>query len=50
MLGTHFPYIGSIKQNVDYVPEAGLSEETQQQILETTAPTCWASPPCANYR
>jgi aminocarboxymuconate-semialdehyde decarboxylase len=37
MLGTDFPYIGSIKQNVDYVLEAGLSEETQKQILETTA-------------
>jgi aminocarboxymuconate-semialdehyde decarboxylase len=37
MLGTDFPYIGSIKQNVDYVLEAGLSQATQQQILETTA-------------
>jgi aminocarboxymuconate-semialdehyde decarboxylase len=37
MLGTDFPYIGSIKQNVDYVLEAGLSQETQRQILETTA-------------
>jgi aminocarboxymuconate-semialdehyde decarboxylase len=37
MLGTDFPYIGSIKQNVDYVLEAGLSEDTQKQILETTA-------------
>ena len=37
MLGTDFPYIGSIKQNVDYVLEAGLSAETQKQILETTA-------------
>ena len=37
MLGTDFPYIGSIKQNVDYGLEAGLSEEAQQQILETTA-------------
>jgi aminocarboxymuconate-semialdehyde decarboxylase len=37
MLGTDFPYIGSIKQNVDYVLEAGLSDETQKQILETTA-------------
>ncbi len=37
MLGTDFPYIGSIKQNVDYVLNAGLPEETQQQILERTA-------------
>jgi aminocarboxymuconate-semialdehyde decarboxylase len=37
MLGTDFPYIGSIKQNVDYVLEAGLPAETQNQILETTA-------------
>jgi len=37
MLGTDFPYIGTIKQNVDYVLEAGLSDETQKQILETTA-------------
>ena len=25
MLGTDFPYIGSIKQNVDYVLDAGLA-------------------------
>jgi 6-methylsalicylate decarboxylase len=37
MLGTDFPYIGSIKQNVDYVLEAGLSAETQTQILDKTA-------------
>jgi len=37
MLGTDFPYIGSIKQNVDYVSQAGLSPEQQQQILERTA-------------
>jgi len=37
MLGTDFPYIGSIKQNVDYVLEAGLSSEVQTQILERTA-------------
>ena len=37
MLGTDFPYIGSIKQNVDYVLEAGLPADTQQQILERTA-------------
>jgi 6-methylsalicylate decarboxylase len=37
MLGTDFPYIGSIKQNVDYVLEAGLPPATQTQILETTA-------------
>jgi 6-methylsalicylate decarboxylase len=37
MLGTDFPYIGSIKRNVDYVLEAGLSAEDQHQVLETTA-------------
>ena len=37
MLGTDFPYIGSIKQNVDYILEAGLSAADQQQILEKTA-------------
>jgi aminocarboxymuconate-semialdehyde decarboxylase len=37
MLGTDFPYIGSIKQNVDYVLESGLSQATQTQILEKTA-------------
>ena len=37
MLGTDFPYIGSIKQNVDYVLNAGLAPETEQQILEHTA-------------
>lgn len=37
MLGTDFPYIGSIKQNVDYVLEAGLAADVQTQILERTA-------------
>jgi 6-methylsalicylate decarboxylase len=37
MLGTDFPYIGSIKQNVDYIKEANLPPETERQILETTA-------------
>jgi aminocarboxymuconate-semialdehyde decarboxylase len=37
MLGTDFPYIGSIKQNVDYVLDAGLPQEAEQQILERTA-------------
>jgi aminocarboxymuconate-semialdehyde decarboxylase len=37
MLGTDFPYIGSVKQNVSYVLEAGLSPEVERQILETTA-------------
>ena len=37
MLGTDFPYIGSVKENVDYVLEAGLSADQQQQILERTA-------------
>jgi 6-methylsalicylate decarboxylase len=37
MLGTDFPYIGSIKQNVDYVLNAGLPADTTQQILERTA-------------
>jgi len=37
MLGTDFPYIGAIKQNVDYVLNAGLPEDTQKQILERTA-------------
>ncbi len=37
MLGTDFPYIGSIKQNVDYVLDAGLSREVEQQVLERTA-------------
>jgi aminocarboxymuconate-semialdehyde decarboxylase len=37
MLGTDFPYIGSIKQNVDYVLNAGLPADTEQQILERTA-------------
>jgi aminocarboxymuconate-semialdehyde decarboxylase len=37
MLGTDFPYIGSIKQNVDYVLDAGLSDADQRQVLETTA-------------
>jgi aminocarboxymuconate-semialdehyde decarboxylase len=37
MLGTDFPYIGSIKQNVDYIVDAGLSPEVERQILETTA-------------
>jgi aminocarboxymuconate-semialdehyde decarboxylase len=37
MLGTDFPYIGSIKQNVDYVLESGLSPEVEKQILERTA-------------
>jgi aminocarboxymuconate-semialdehyde decarboxylase len=37
MLGTDFPYIGSIQQNVDYVSQAGLSEQEQRQILDTTA-------------
>jgi aminocarboxymuconate-semialdehyde decarboxylase len=37
MLGTDFPYIGSIKENVDYVLQAGLSIQDQQQIMERTA-------------
>jgi aminocarboxymuconate-semialdehyde decarboxylase len=37
MLGTDFPYIGAIKQNVDYVLDAGLPAESEQQILERTA-------------
>jgi 6-methylsalicylate decarboxylase len=37
MLGTDFPYIGSIKQNVDYVLDSGLPPDTTQQILERTA-------------
>jgi aminocarboxymuconate-semialdehyde decarboxylase len=37
MLGTDFPYIGSIKQNVDYVLDAGLSPDVEAQILERTA-------------
>ena len=37
MLGTDFPYIGSIKENVDYVVEAGLSREQEDRILERTA-------------
>jgi hypothetical protein len=37
MLGTDFPYIGSIKQNVDYVLESGLAPDAEQQILERTA-------------
>ncbi|HEY2596779.1 MAG TPA: amidohydrolase family protein [Chloroflexota bacterium] len=37
MLGTDFPYIGSIKQNVDYVLESGLSPDVEKQILERTA-------------
>jgi 6-methylsalicylate decarboxylase len=37
MLGTDFPYIGSVKENVDYVTAAGLSREQQEQILERTA-------------
>jgi aminocarboxymuconate-semialdehyde decarboxylase len=37
MLGTDFPYIGSIKDNVDYVLQAGLSQQDQEQILERTA-------------
>jgi 6-methylsalicylate decarboxylase len=37
MLGTDFPYIGSIKQNVDYVTEAGLAPEVERRILDTTA-------------
>jgi aminocarboxymuconate-semialdehyde decarboxylase len=37
MLGTDFPYIGSIKENVDYVTAAGLSADQEQQILERTA-------------
>jgi 6-methylsalicylate decarboxylase len=37
MLGTDFPFIGSIKQNVDYVFEAGLGPEDERRITETTA-------------
>jgi 6-methylsalicylate decarboxylase len=37
MLGTDFPYIGSVKENVDYVTAAGLTSDQQQQILERTA-------------
>jgi aminocarboxymuconate-semialdehyde decarboxylase len=37
MLGTDFPYIGSVKENVDYVTAAGLPQEQQAQILERTA-------------
>jgi aminocarboxymuconate-semialdehyde decarboxylase len=37
MLGTDFPYIGSVKENVDYVSAAGLPHDQQEQILERTA-------------
>src|SRR5207237_2551220 len=37
MLGTDFPYIGSIKQNVDYIRQAGLEPEAERQILDRTA-------------
>src|SRR5207249_3060458 len=37
MLGTDFPYIGSIKDNVDYVLAAGLTEEQRTRILAGTA-------------
>ena len=37
MLGTDFPYIGSVKENVDYVTSAGLPRDQEQQILERTA-------------
>jgi aminocarboxymuconate-semialdehyde decarboxylase len=37
MLGTDFPYIGSVKENVDYVTAAGLPPEHERQILERTA-------------
>jgi aminocarboxymuconate-semialdehyde decarboxylase len=37
MLGTDFPYIGAIKQNVDYVLGAGLTAEAETQILDRTA-------------
>ena len=37
MLGTDFPYIGSIRQNVDYVLQAGLSQEETDQIMDRNA-------------
>jgi aminocarboxymuconate-semialdehyde decarboxylase len=37
MLGTDFPYIGSVKENVDYITATGLPAEQEQQILERTA-------------
>jgi predicted TIM-barrel fold metal-dependent hydrolase len=37
MLGTDFPHIGSIKQNVDYVLQAGLSPADEKLILDTNA-------------
>jgi 6-methylsalicylate decarboxylase len=37
MLGTDFPYIGSIKENVDYVTAAGLSRGQEELILERNA-------------
>jgi 6-methylsalicylate decarboxylase len=37
MLGTDFPYIGSVKENVDYITAAGLPRDQQEQILERTA-------------
>ena len=42
MLGTDFPYIGSIKQNVDYVLDAGMPVESERQILDARPRSYWA--------
>jgi len=37
MLGTDFPYIGSIKENVDYVLNSKLTPDEKETILDRTA-------------